>query len=714
MFSILHPDRKAINPVGLIAMESYSNRLINEKSPYLLQHAHNPVNWYPWGDEAFDAAERENKLIFLSIGYSTCHWCHVMERESFTDREVADAMNETFISIKVDREERPDIDDIYMTVCQMTLGGGGWPLNIILTPDRRPVFALTYMPKESRRGMMGILELCSNLKELWSNDREGVEKRANEIMVHLERNARRPRLGEIGRGVFSNAFEGFLNSFDEANGGFGTSPKFPTPHNLMFLLRYHRMTGDHRSLQMVTKTLEKMRKGGIFDQIGFGFHRYSTDAAWVVPHFEKMIYDQALLIMAYSEAYQVTGNDFYRNVAVEIFEFVNRELTDSNGGFYSALDADSEGMEGKFYTWTAQEIRSVLDEDSYQIFCDYFNVIESGNYVEESTGRRTGRNLLTVNYDVKDFAERNNLTENNLERILDESRKKLLAYREKRIRPHLDDKILSDMNGLMIAALSYAGRVLKLGYMVKAAERSAEFILNNMYSSNGTLYHRYRDGNVAIEGFLDDYSFMIYGLLELYQSTLKPEYIEKALDIQDSLSSKFSDTEDGGYFMSSSDRKDLIIRTKQVHDGAIPSGNSIELLNLSRFYLLKSEPAYEDLAFRTLNAFGKEIEENPTNYSFSLMAADILMNRSYSLVIVGKPNDKKTVEMLETIRGEYLPGVVVILKEPDDTRIPGLLENVSAMTQVNGETTAYLCTEKVCLPPMTDVTKIMDTIKNGK
>lgn len=695
-------------------MESYSNRLINEKSPYLLQHAHNPVNWYPWGDEAFETAERENKLIFLSIGYSTCHWCHVMERESFTDRQVADAMNETFIAIKVDREERPDIDDIYMTVCQMTLGGGGWPLNVILTPDRRPVFALTYMPKESRRGMMGILELCSNLKELWSNDREGVEKRANEIMVNLERNARRPRVGEIGKDVFDNAFEGFLLSFDEANGGFGTSPKFPTPHNLMYLLRYYRNTGDEKALQMVTKTLDKMRNGGIFDQIGFGFHRYSTDAAWVVPHFEKMIYDQALLLLAYSEAYQVTGKKLYRDVAVEIFEFVKRELTDSSGGFYSALDADSEGMEGKFYTWTAPEIRSVLDEQSYQIFCDYFNVIETGNYVEESNGRRTGRNLLTVNYDTKEFAESNHISEKDLKKILDDSRKKLLKFREKRIRPHLDDKILADMNGLMIAALSYAGRALKLQYMTDAAEKSAEFVLNKMYSNNGTLYHRYREGSVAIEGFLDDYSFMIYGLLELYESTMKPEYIEKALNLQDSLSNKFSDAENGGYFMSSSDRKDLVIRTKQAHDGAIPSGNSIEMLNLSRIYLLKSDPAFEDLAFRTMNAFGREIEENPTNYSFSLMAADILMNRSYTVVIVGKPSDRKTVEMLEALREEYLPGVVVVLKDPDDTRIPVLLENVSPMTQVNSETTAYICTEKVCLPPVTDMARIIDTIKSGK
>ncbi|MCL4341969.1 MAG: thioredoxin domain-containing protein [Candidatus Thermoplasmatota archaeon] len=692
-------------------METYSNRLANEKSPYLLQHAHNPVNWYPWGDEAFEAAARENKLIFLSIGYSTCHWCHVMERESFTDKEVADAMNETFISIKVDREERPDIDDIYMTVCQMTLGGGGWPLNVILTPDRRPVFALTYMPKESRRGMMGILELCSNLKELWSNDREGVEKRANEIMVNLERNARKTRNGEIGKDVFQNAFQGFLDSFDDANGGFGTSPKFPTPHNLMYLTRYYRRTGEKRSLEMVTKTLEKMRNGGIFDQIGFGFHRYSTDAAWVVPHFEKMIYDQALLIMAYAEAFQATRNDFYRKVATEIFEFVKRELTDPEGGFYSALDADSEGMEGKFYTWTAAELRSILGEDAYQIFSDYFNVIETGNFVEESTGRRTGRNLLTVNYHMKEFASDRNIDEKDLEAILEDSRKKLLAYREKRIKPHLDDKILADMNGLMIAALSYAGRTLKNREMVESAKKSAEFILHNMLSHNGTLYHRYREGNVAIEGFLDDYSFMIYGFLELYESTMNPEYARRALELQDSLNRMFTDSENGGFYMSSSDRKDLVIRTKQAHDGAVPSGNSIEMMNLVKFYLLKSDPEYEEMAYRTINAFGREIENSPTNYSFSLMAADILMNKSYSIVVVGDRDDEKTGKMIDSVMERYLPQAVVILKEPGDKAISEVFKNVSSMDQVNGETTAYICTEKMCLPPFTDIVKMNEELK---
>jgi len=692
-------------------METYSNRLANEKSPYLLQHAHNPVNWYPWGEEAFEAAAKEKKLIFLSIGYSTCHWCHVMERESFTDKEVADAMNETFISIKVDREERPDIDDIYMTVCQMTLGGGGWPLNVILTPDRRPVFALTYMPKESRRGMMGILELCSNLKELWSNDREGVEKRANEIMVNLEGYARKTRTGEIGKDVFQNAFQGFLDSFDDANGGFGTSPKFPTPHNLMYLTRYYRRTGEERSLQMVTKTLEKMRNGGIFDQIGFGFHRYSTDAAWVVPHFEKMIYDQALLIMAYSEAYQATRNNFYSKVATEIFEFVKRELTDPEGGFYSALDADSEGMEGKFYTWTAAELRSVLDEDTYQIFSDYFNVIDTGNFVEESTGRRTGRNLLTVNYNMEQFARDRNIKKKDLERILEDSRKKLLAFREKRIRPHLDDKVLADMNGLMIAALSYAGRTLKNSEMVESAKKSAEFILHNMLSDNENLYHRYRDGNVAIDGFLDDYSFMIYGLLELYESTMNPEYAKKALELQDSLSRKFIDKENGGFYMSASDRTDLVIRTKQAHDGAVPSGNSIEMMNLVKFYLLKSEPEYEDLAYRTINAFGKEIENSPTNYSFSLMAADILMNKTYSIVIVGNKNDEKTVKIIGSVMERYLPQAVVILKDPEDKIISEVFNNVSAMNQVNGETTVYVCTEKTCLPPFTDIVKMNEALK---
>ncbi|WP_393970876.1 thioredoxin domain-containing protein [Oxyplasma meridianum] len=693
-------------------MEMYSNKLINEKSPYLLQHAHNPVNWYPWGEEAFEAASKENKLIFLSIGYSTCHWCHVMERESFTDKEVADAMNETFISIKVDREERPDIDNIYMTVCQMTVGGGGWPLNVILTPDRRPVFALTYMPKESRRGMMGILELCSNLKELWLNDREGVEKRANEIMVNLERNARTHRSGQIGNDVFQNAFQGFLDSFDDANGGFGTSPKFPTPHNLIYLTRYYRRTGEERSLQMVTKTLKKMRNGGIFDQIGFGFHRYSTDAAWVVPHFEKMIYDQALLMIAYVEAYQATRKDFYRKVAWEIFDFVRRELTDPEGGFYSALDADSEGMEGKFYTWTAAEIRSVLGQDSYEIFSDYYNVIETGNFIEESTGRRTGRNLLTVNYDMKQFAKDRNIREKDLEEILEDSRRKLLAFRGRRIRPHLDDKVLADMNGLMIAALSYAGRTLKNKEMVEAAKKSAQFILHNMLSENGTLYHRYREGNVAIDGFLDDYSFMIYGLLELYESTFDSEYAKRALELQDSLLRKFSDEENGGFYMSASDRKDLVIRTKQAHDGAIPSGNSIEMMNLVKFYLLKSEPAYEDLAYRTINAFGKEIENSPTNYSFSLIAADILMNKAYSIVVIGNREDEKTIRMIDTVMGCYLPQAVVILKTPGDKIVSEVFENLSSMKPVNNETTAYVCTEKMCLPPFTDPVKMGEALKD--
>jgi len=492
------------------------NKLIFEKSPYLLQHAYNPIDWHPWGEDAFEKAGRENKPIFLSIGYSTCHWCHVMEEESFDDPEVARLMNDAFVSIKVDREERPDIDSIYMTVCQMLTGSGGWPLTILMTPDKKPFFAGTYFPKENRFGRIGMMELVPQIKEVWIQHYDEVVDSVNQVTEALRRAAVTVSGKEINEAALKAAYIQLSQGFDEEYGGFGTSS-----HSLFFLLRYWRRTGNERALEIVERTLQAMRHGGVYDHIGFGFHRYTTDRGWLVPHFEKMLYDQALIAMAYIEAYQATRKEEFADTAREIFTYILRDMTAPSGGFYSAEDADSEGEEGKFYLWTEEEIKKSLSEEEAEFALKIFNAQKDGNFTEEITGHKTGKNILHLRKSLKEIAIDLKIDEQEVKRHLEEMRKKLFAFREKRIHPYKDDKILTDWNGLMIAALAKGAQVFDEPKYAEAARNAITFILKNLMRGDGRLLHRYREGQAAVPGNVNDYAFLIWGLIELYEATFE-------------------------------------------------------------------------------------------------------------------------------------------------------------------------------------------------
>ncbi len=510
------------------------NHLSDEKSPYLLQHATNPVNWYPWSEEAFSKAQRENKPIFLSIGYSTCHWCHVMAHESFEDEDVAEQLNNTFVCIKVDREERPDIDSIYMTACTMLTGSGGWPLTIIMTPDKKPFFAGTYFPKRTQPGRIGMLELPDRINQIWVNRQQEVADSAASIVEALQRNVADTSGEILPKEILRKAYDHFSTLYDQKFGGFGKAPKFPSPHNLIFLLRYWKRTGNSHALTMVEKTLTAMRLGGMYDHIGFGFHRYSTDQQWLLPHFEKMLYDQAMLALAYIETYQATGNIFYKSTIKEIFSYIKREMTDSAGGIYSAEDADSEGEEGKFYVWTEEELRALLLPDDADMACKIFNAATEGNFAEEASGRKTGVNILYLHNNISEIADVLDIPSVDLQNRLENIRKALFKAREQRIHPHKDDKILTDWNGLMIAALAKGSVVLADTTYLDAARKAADFLLKTMSTGEGRLLHRFREGETSIHGMLDDYSFFVWGLIELYEAGFETRYLREALKLSSS------------------------------------------------------------------------------------------------------------------------------------------------------------------------------------
>ena len=548
----------------------FVNRLEKESSPYLLQHKNNPVDWYPWSEEAFKKAKELDIPIFLSIGYSTCHWCHVMEKESFEDEEVAKLLNDNFISIKVDKEERPEIDHIYMTVCQAMTGRGGWPLTIIMSPDKQPFFAGTYFPKRGRFGRPGMMELIPSISEAWKTKRNELIESADKIEKFLIESNKKTIGNNLNESILDDTYSVFVERYDNENGGFGSQPKFPSPQNIIFLLRYHKMTGNKTALEMAEKTLINMRMGGIYDQLGFGFHRYSTDKEWLVPHFEKMLYDQAMLSIAYTEAYHLTKKDVYKKIAIEILTYIKRDLTDSRGGFYSAEDADSEGEEGTFYIWSLNEL-SFLEKKEKDLSMKYFNLEDEGNYLDESTRKKNGKNI----FHIKSL---NNISDNRYEKI----RTRLFEQRKKRIHPLKDDKILTDWNGLAIAAFAKAGDVFDNEEFILIAENSADFISRNLKNGDGTLLKRYRNGKSGINGHLDDYAFYIWGLLELYESTFKVDYLEEAIDLSDIVIKNFSNKNNAGFYLSGKNSEKMIVRSITGYDGAIPSGNSIIAMNLVR------------------------------------------------------------------------------------------------------------------------------------
>ena len=689
--------------------KKHTNRLIAEKSPYLLQHAHDPVDWYPWVPEAFEKACKENKPIFLSIGYSTCHWCHVMERESFGDLEVAKLMNEVFVSIKVDREERPDIDSIYMATCQMLTGGGGWPLTIIMTPDKKPFFAGSYFPKESRFGRVGMLELISSIKDIWTTRRNEVLNSADRITTTLKQVSKISPGEGLDESALKIAYEQLAEAFDEQHGGFSSAPKFPTPHNLLFLLRYWKRTGNEKALEMVEKTLQAMRRGGIYDHVGFGFHRYSTDSQWLLPHFEKMLYDQAMLAMAYTEAYQATGKEEYGKTAREIFAYVLRDMTAPEGGFYSAEDAESEGEEGKFYLWTQEEIHRVLEREEADLIAKVFNIEKEGNLRDAITGQKTGTNILHLKKSLKELASDLKISEEDLQNRLEAARRKFFTTRERRIRPHKDDKILTNWNGLMIAAFAKGAQVFNEPKYSEAATRAVDFIVKNMRRSDGRLSHRYRDGQASIPAYVDDYAFLIWGLIELYETSFEVNYLRTAFELNRDLLKHFWDYKDGGFYFTGEDAESPLTRRKEIYDGAIPSGNSVAMLDLLRLSRMTADSELEDKAAKIGRAFSKNVKQLPSAHTQFMVAVDFGVGPSHEVVIVGDPQAKDTGATLKAIRKHFIPNKVLLLRpsEQESPDIVRLAEFTKHLSSINGRATVYVCLNYTCKLPTTDINKML-------
>jgi len=690
------------------------NRLINETSPYLLQHAHNPVDWYPWGPEAFEKAQRENKPIFLSIGYSTCHWCHVMAHESFEHPEVATLMNEVFISIKVDREERPDIDNVYMSSCQIMTGGGGWPLSIIMTPDKKPFFAATYIPREDRFGLIGMLELIPRIRELWTTQQGEALTLSHRIATALQQTSQDTPGEDLGEATLELTYEQLAQRFDEQYAGFGSAPKFPTPHNLIFLLRYWKRSGNKRALEMVEKTLQAMKRGGIYDHVGFGFHRYSTDSQWLVPHFEKMLYDQATLATAYTEAYQATGKEDYGKTAREIFTYVSRDMRAPEGGFYSAEDADSEGEEGKFYIWTRDEVRQALGNEEADFIARVFNIEKDGNFVEQGTGRRNSVNILHLRKSFGELASSLNLSQHDLHKHLEGIRQKLFAYREKRIHPMKDDKTLTDWNGLMIAALAKGAQAFDEPEYAEAARHAADFILGNMRKSDGRLLHRYRDGQAGIEANLDDYAFLVWGLIELYEAVFDLRYLKVALELTNDMLKHFWDEDGGGLYLTPDDGESLFVRNKEIRDGAIPSGNSVAMLNFLRLGRMTATSDLEEKAAKIGRAFSTSVKQSPLAHTQLMVALDFGIGPCYEVVIAGNSEAEDTKAMFKALRANFLPSKVVLLNpiEEESPEVAQLAEFTKSQSSIGGKATAYVCMNYNCKLPTTDINKMLDLLNS--
>ncbi len=681
------------------------NRLVFEKSPYLLQHAGNPVDWWPWGEAAFAEAKKLGKPVFLSIGYTTCHWCHVMEHESFEDEDVAKLVNEHFIPVKVDREERPDIDEVYMTFTQALTGGGGWPMTVILTPEKKPFFAGTYFPKESRTGRPGMLDLVPHIAGIWKDQHEAVLADADRFAEKLKEMTGGSPGGELKPEIFERALASFAERFDADHGGFDQAPKFPVPPNLMFLLRAGDRLGDPEAVAMVEKSLLSMRRGGVYDHVGHGIHRYSTDPIWLVPHFEKMLYDQALFALANVEAYQRTGDERFAATAREVLGYVSRDMTHPDGGFYSAEDADSEGEEGKFYVWTVAEVKAVLGEEDGAFFSETFNFAEVGNFKEEATGELTGANIPHLRADIPeaDRARAETL------------REKLFQARELRVHPQKDDKILTDWNGLMIAAYARAAQVLGDDDYAVAAKRAADFVLSELVDDKGRLLKRWRLGEAGLTAHLEDYAFLTWGLLELYETNFDPRYLEEATRLADATVEHFWDDAEGGFFMTADDSEELLVRSKKLYGGAIPGGNAVSLLNLARLHRMTGETRYEEKADALVRAFSGEVGQQPFAYPLVLCALDFLFGPSREIVICGDPASADTRAMLAELRRPFLPNKVILLRPSNDEAAAARLAKLAPFTEtqvaIDGKATAYVCENFACQLPTTDLNKMRELLR---
>ena len=689
------------------------NRLVFESSPYLLQHAANPVDWRPWGQEAFKQAAAEDKPIFLSIGYATCHWCHVMERESFEDAEVAALLNKYFIAIKVDREERPDIDDIYMTACQVMTGSGGWPLTAVLDHEKRPFFTGTYFPKKKLYNRPGMMELLPKIAEVWRDQRAQLLDQAVRITDYLQSLHQVEDTSKLSNLTLTAAYQQLNQRFDATHGGFGSAPKFPTPHNLTFLLRCWRRSGDAKALEMVTKTLRAIRAGGIFDHVGFGFHRYATDAQWLLPHFEKMLYDQAQLAIAYLETHQATGDPFFAETAREIFTYVLRDMTAPEGGFYSAEDADSEGEEGKFYLWTHARILEILGPKEGALFVEAYNIKPEGNFQHESGGIKiTGENIPHLQKPLSEIAATMKITEKALSARLESARQKLFDLRERRIHPLKDDKILTDWNGLMIAAFARGARVLDEPKYAEAAEKAALFLLSELRTEKGRLLKRHRAGKAGLPAHLDDYAFFVWGLLELYEATFNTRYLQEAVVLNDEMINHFWDGAQGGFFFTAGDGELLITRSKPYYDGAVPSGNSVGALNLIKLGRITAKGAYAKLADQLFLALSAKVSKSPSGFTQLLGALDFSVGPSFEVVLVGDPKQGQTQTLIRELFRVYQPNKIVVFRpEGEKPAISEIAAYTREQKSLAGKATAYVCRNYACEKPTTDPAEMIDHFK---
>jgi uncharacterized protein len=676
------------------------NRLAREKSPYLLQHAGNPVDWYPWGEEAFAKARAEDKPIFLSIGYSTCHWCHVMERESFEREEIGRILNEHFVAIKVDREERPDVDHIYMTVCQALTGSGGWPLTVLLTPAREPFFAGTYFPPETRFGRPGLKDLLYQIIGAWDGQRDQILTVASQITEAIRPNFAAHPGDRLDEAALRAAFDDLAARHDAEHGGFASAPKFPTPHQLSFLLRWWARSGDQRALAMVESTLQAMRRGGIYDHVGFGFHRYATDRAWRVPHFEKMLYDQALLLAAYAEAFQATGQPLYAGVASEIVAYVARRLTSPEGAFYSAEDADSEGEEGKFYVWTREEIDGVLGPERGALYARAYGIEREGNWVDEAHGTRPGTNIPYLDEDPAAIAGEVSGDLATLARELEACRLLLEEARDRRPRPHRDDKILTAWNGLMAAALAKAARALDRPAYARMAARAIEFLSAKLRRDDSRLLARYREGEAAHLGYLDDYAFVLWARLELYEATFDPSHLREADALAREMDRLFWDGAEGGFFFTGVDAEPLLARTKESYDGAVPSGNSVAALALLRLSKMTGDPFGEERGRAVLDAFSGSVTSHPTGHTFLLAALDLALGPAQEIVITGASDDPEAAAMVREVGRRFLPRAVLLGVTPETLGDLGaLVPTLGSFPPIEKKGRAYLCEGYHCGAP---------------
>jgi uncharacterized protein YyaL (SSP411 family) len=693
------------------------NRLEHEKSPYLLQHAHNPVDWLPWGNEAFEKARRENKPIFLSIGYSTCHWCHVMAHESFEDDATAEIMNREFVNIKVDREERPDVDRVYMTFVQATTGGGGWPMSVWLTPQLEPFVGGTYFPPEDRFGQPAFRRVLQRIAEAWKNDRDKISKQGANIVEALREAAREETVaGEIDASIVEGAYQQFARTFDAHEGGFGPAPKFPRPVALNLLTRFHARnpetdSGQH-ALEMVLLTLRKMAAGGMHDHIGGGFHRYSVDGYWHVPHFEKMLYDQAQLASAYLDAFQITGDADFAATARDILDYVRRDMSSLEGGFYSAEDADSpvvagigdpghgKTAEGAFYVWTKQEIDDALGGQA-STFSGHYGIEENGNVPDgaDPHGELRGKNILIERHSPADGAQKS----------LAQSRQKLFSIRCKRSRPHLDDKIIAAWNGLMISAFARGAQVLDDASYLETATRATDFIRKKLYDeSRKILFRSYREGRSEVEGFADDYAFLIQGLLDLYQASFEMRWLKFALELQCQMDALFWDDKGGGYFAVTGHDTSILLRMKEENDSAEPAASSVAALNLARLAAIRNDPELRARAKKTVNDFARQLMHFPSALPQMLVAFDFLKTAPRQIVVAGELRDARTRELLGEVRSHFLPHAITLLADGAEGQdfLGEKNEAIRAMTPIDGKPAVYICEDFTCKAPVTEVQEL--------